>query len=208
MNEAATPQYYDDLDLSFDHAWAMIRDGASNRRSPCHMPVVATTDQLGAPHMRIMVLRHACHNSRKLRFHTDIRSTKIEQIGNQSASSVLFYDPAAKVQIRLSGHARIVQSGAEADAAWEQSTPFARRCYMAEAGPGSQLSGPSSGLPDWIEGRQPDEGQLTSARDNFAILLFEARHVEWLYLANSGHRRARWSWDDNNSLWNGGWFVP
>lgn len=206
MSDIDTPPYYDDLNLSFEQAWAVIGEGAANRRSPNHTPVVGTTDTACAPHLRIMVLRHACPNTRLLRFHTDMRSTKISQVAEKSDSSVLFYDPMAKVQIRLSGRAHIAQSGPEADAAWEQSTPFARRCYMAEFGPGSELNGPSSGLPEWIEGRQPDEEQLVSARANFAIFMFEARHLEWLYLANSGHRRALWSWDSNS--WNGRWLVP
>jgi hypothetical protein len=63
-------------------------------------------------------------------------------------------------------------------------------------------------LPDWIEGKQPEEGQLADYRRNFAALMFQADSIEWLYLANAGHRRARWQWDEAQNLWLGNWLVP
>lgn len=202
------PDYYDDLNLSFEKAWDVIENGLKDRHSPAHAPVVGTVDEDGAPQMRIMILRDVCRDTRTLRFNTDARSQKITQMRVNGATSILIYDVAAKVQLRLSGAAQVVKDGDVADTAWSQSTPFARRCYMAEASPGSEVSTPSSGLPDWIEGKQPSEAQLVDARPNFATLLFQAEQLEWLYLANAGHRRARWTWGDVQGLWNGRWLIP
>ena len=202
------PAYYDDLELSLDEAWSLVRTGVTNRHSPAHMPTVGTVDEHGAPQLRIMVLRDVIPETRTLRFHTDLRSIKADQIGRNSSTSVLVYDPAAKAQIRLSGHAEIITDGTIADTAWMTSTPFARRCYMAEAAPGTPLTKSSSGLPDWIEGKQPDEGQLADYRPNFAALMIEIDTIEWLYLANVGHRRARWQWDAEQTSWLGSWLVP
>ncbi len=202
------PDYYDDLDLSFEHAWEIIQNGLKDRHSPAHAPVVGTVDEQGAPQLRVMILRDVCRDTRTLRFNTDARSKKITQMRVNGTTSILIYDAAAKVQIRLSGQAQVIVNGDVADTAWSQSTPFARRCYMAEASPGSEVSAPSSGLPEWIEGRQPNEDQLLDARLNFATLLFKAERVEWLYLANVGHRRARWMWDDQRNLWDGRWLIP
>ena len=79
---------------------------------------------------------------------------------------------------------------------------------MAEAAPGTPLAEPSSGLPDWIAGKQPEEEQLAGYRANFAALLVEVDTIEWLYLANSGHRRARWQWDALQNSWAGRWLIP
>ena len=79
---------------------------------------------------------------------------------------------------------------------------------MAEAAPGKPVAHPSSGLPDWIEGRQPEEAQLADYRGNFATLLVEIDTIEWLYLANAGHRRARWQWDAAQNAWAGSWLIP
>ena len=209
MNDPVSfPAYYDDLALSFEEAWSLIAAGVTNRNSPSHMPAVGTVDPLGMPQLRIMILRDVSRDARTLRFHTDSRSIKAEQLRQNPATSVLIYDPAAKVQIRMSGKTHFTATGAVADIAWSASTPFARRCYMAEAAPGTPLAEPSSGLPDWIAGKQPEEEQLADYRANFAALLVEVDTIEWLYLANAGHRRARWQWDAVQNSWAGRWLIP
>ena len=160
-------------------------EGARSRHSPCHQAVIATTDA----DARVMVLRAYDPASRTLRFHTDARSPKAALIGDGAPVGVLFYDQAARIQLRCKGVGRIETSGAMADAAWTASTEFARRCYMGE-GPGVPSATPTSGLPDWIEGQQPSEAEVVPARANFAVLLVELASVDWLFLSNDGHRRA------------------
>lgn len=202
------PAYYDDLGLSFEEAWNLVEAGSTNRHSPAHTATVGTVDETGAPQLRIMILRDASRDTRTLRFHTDLRSIKAAQVRNNGATSVLIYDMSAKLQIRMSGQAQLLPIGDVADAAWSNSTPFARRCYMAEAAPGTPLDQPSSGLPKWIQGKKPDEAQLADYRPNFATMLVEIQSVEWLYLANAGHRRACWQWQDAQKSWQGTWLVP
>ncbi|MCX7267429.1 MAG: pyridoxamine 5'-phosphate oxidase family protein [Sphingomonadales bacterium] len=202
------PAYYDDLGLSFEEAWNLVEAGSTDRHGPAHTPTVGTVDETGAPQLRIMILRDASRDTRTLRFHTDLRSIKAAQVRNNGATSVLFYDMSAKLQIRMSGQTQLLPIGDVADAAWSNSTPFARRCYMAEAAPGLPIAGPSSGLPEWIQGKKPDEAQLADYRQNFSTMLVEIQSVEWLYLANPGHRRARWQWQDAQKSWQGTWLVP
>jgi pyridoxamine 5'-phosphate oxidase len=205
---ADSAPFYDDLGSSFTKAWDVIEPGASKRTSSAHTPVVATVDELGQPQLRIMVLREASRDTRLLRFHTDVRSPKTTQVRKDNHASVLMYDPGEKLQLRLGGTAWVEHEGASVDAAWQGSTTFARRCYMAQAAPGSTVGEPTSGLPVWIEGKQPDEADLADARQNFALLWFRVASVEWLYLANSGHRRAKWMWNPESERWSGSWLVP
>jgi hypothetical protein len=198
-NQVALPAYYNDLDASFAEAWNVVEAGVTDRNSPAHTPTVGTVDADGTPQLRIMILRAVSRDLRTLRFHTDARSDKTAQLQHKAATSVL---------VRLSGRAYIAAQGDVADMAWSGSTPFARRCYMAEAAPGTPITQPSSGLPEWIEGKQPEEEQLVDYRRNFAALMFQADSMEWLYLANAGHRRARWQWDQAQNLWLGSWLVP
>lgn len=202
------PAFYDDLNLSFLKAWDLIEPGAAKRTSPAHTPAVATVDEHGQPQLRIMVLRGANRNTRRLRFHTDLRSGKIIEIGHRTCASVLMYDPLEKLQLRLAGNISLASEGSDVDNAWQQSTTFARRCYLAEASPGTVSEKPTSGLPNWIEGKQPGEEDLVEARANFALLWFEADSIEFLYLANAGHRRAKWDWDERTGSWLGRWLVP
>lgn len=207
-HQVALPAYYNELEASFAEAWNVVEAGVKDRNSAAHTPTVGTVGADGTPQLRIMILRAVSRDLRTLRFHTDARSDKTTQLQQEAAASVLVYDPAAKAQIRLSGRAHIVSNGDVADKAWSGSTPFARRCYMAEAAPGTPTAQPSSGLPEWIEGKQPEEEQLADYRGNFAALMFQADSMEWLYLANAGHRRARWHWDQTQNLWLGSWLVP
>lgn len=200
--------FYDDLDASRAEARRLIEIGAHDRRSEAHCPSLATLDADGSPTQRIMILRHVDWDARKLRFHTDARSLKTEQIAKRNAASVLFYLPESKIQLRLNGTISLVTTGEAVDCAWNEATLFARRCYMATTAPGLHSAQPVSGLPEFIVGRQPTEQDIAPARENFALLHLKFDTLEWLYLANAGHRRARWVWSDANCEWQGCWLIP
>ena len=174
-----------------------LSECAQDRRSAMHTPVVATADA----DARVMVLRDFDTDSWTLRFHTDARAPKCALIGAGAPVGVLFYDRDARLQLRCRGTGRIEGYGPIADAAWEESTTFARRCYMGE-GPGTPSDEPTSGLPDWIEGEQPTEEQVAPVRDHFAVLLVELAEVDWFSLSNDGHRRAVVTRDS------GRWIAP
>lgn len=200
--------FYNDLVASFAEARRLIEPGATDRRSEAHCPTIATLDANGFPSQRVMILRHVDWLARKLRFHTDARSTKTSTLSERNATSVLFYLPETKVQLRLKGMISITTVGDEIDQAWDNATLFARRAYMATTAPGTAVDQPVSGLPAFIEGRQPTDEDIAPARQNFALLHVEFDTVEWLYLANSGHRRARWRWNAAATNWEGCWLIP
>ncbi len=192
----------DTLDEAIADIVHQLERGASQRKSAMHTPVVATQDA----DQRIMVLREFDAEQRLLRFHTDARSPKCATIGEGDPVSVLFYDSDTKTQIRARGNGRIEHYGPAADAAWEASTTFARRCYLAQDAPGAVSDEGTSGLPEWAEGIQPSEDQVAPARENFAVLLVTLDRLDWLYLANSGHRRAVFT--AGKQGWSGNWAVP
>ena len=167
-----------------------------------HTPVVGTADG----DLRVMVLRAFDLASRTLRFHTDVRSPKVAAIRGDPSITVLFYDPEAKVQIRARGIGRVNTDDALVDAAWDQATPFAKRCYLAESAPGGSSESAVSGLPDWVEGINPSAAQVAPGRENFAVLLVRIEAFDWLYLANTGHRRARFEVSEERMI--GNWLVP
>jgi pyridoxamine 5'-phosphate oxidase len=207
MTATPLPSFYNDLDLTLKEVRALLTSGAQDRNSAAHHPVIASIDRDGRPQQRVMILRDCDWEQRRLRFHTDSRSHKISQIYETPEVSVLVYDEAAKIQIRLSGRAWI-DTDDLATEAWHASTQFARRCYMAEQAPGTETDAPTSGLSGTVEGIQPDEEQLTPARENFAALLVGFDGIDFLYLANAGHRRARWRWDPLIAGWSGTWLIP
>lgn len=200
------PAFYNDLNRSLERGWDLIAEGVTNRDSQCHTPVVATVGADGRPAQRVLVLREYDRENHILRFHTDARSDKISEIAEQPRCSVLLYDTAAKIQLRLGGMVRIETKGALSEQAWLDADNYARRCYLAMPGPGTPAEAPTSGLPAQLEGAKPSDAQLEPARSNFAILMVRVEIVDFLYLAHQGHRRARF--ERTADRWTGQWLVP
>jgi pyridoxamine 5'-phosphate oxidase len=185
----AIPGFYNDLDATLAHAWAMIGRGVADRRFAFHTPVIGTVDEAGAPSQRVMVLRAANGGERMLRLHTDTRSNKLAHVAQQPRVSVLFYDVGAKLQLRVGGIGQIHAEDDIARQAWLQSRPQSRLCYEQGVAPVDARFAAS------------DVGQK-----NFSVLTVLVDTIESLYLAIEGHRRARWMWNDNQ--WQGTWLAP
>jgi 3-hydroxyisobutyrate dehydrogenase len=174
-----------------------------DRRSPLHAPVVVSGDV----DARVMVLRAFDAQTWRVRFHTDARAPKVAVFAADPRAALLFYDKAAKVQIRARGIAEVITRGREVDAAWAASTNFARRCYLGD-GPGTPSDVPTSGLPAQFEGSEPDEAQLVPARENFALLAITLTAIDWFYLAHTGHIRAQFDRAGEHGNWQGRWVSP
>lgn len=189
-----------------ESGWSLLEAGAANRRAMMHTPVVASLNHDGHPDQRVLVLRGVERRERLLRFHTDARSPKVGQIGSGRPVHVLAYEADARVQLRMSGHGWIAGDGPETEKAWEDSTLFARRCYLSREGPGSDSAVPTSGLPKSVEGRKPSKKQVLPGRRNFCLLTVRINCMDWFNLAQTGHRRAMIEWEQG--LPHGRWLVP
>ena len=193
---------FDQLDdVRTDLTNRLIR-AARDRKSPMHTPAVVSSDV----DARTMVLREFDSTAWTLRFHTDTRAPKVARIEADPRMAVLFYDKGAKIQIRVKGTAEILRDAPMTDTAWDNGSNFARRCYMGD-GPGAASDVPTSGLPTELEGVEPTDEQLIPARDNFAVLLVKLCELDWLYLAHTGHIRARFE-TDAQEQWQGRWVAP
>ena len=178
-----------------------LTGAAEDRHAPMHVPAVVTSDV----DARSMVLRSFDPDCWTLRFHTDLRAPKVAAIRADPRMAVLFYDKAAKIQIRVRGHGAVAGDGVAIDAAWAGSTNFARRCYLGE-GPGAESNTATSGLPPEFERTEPTDEELLPARTNFAILTVTLAELDWFYLAHSGHSRALFT--RHGEDWQGRWVAP
>lgn len=192
----------DDLTAIAADLWVQLERGKADRKSPWHTPVVGTADG----DLRIMVLRHVDPAAGGLRFHTDARSPKVAILAANPSATILFYDPAAKLQLRCTGTARIAASDAATDAAWAASTTASRRCYLAPIAPSSAAPAPTSGLPPAFDNRLPSLAESEAGRIHFATLTVTLDRIDWLYLAHDGHRRALF--ERSGDHWSAGWLVP
>ncbi len=192
----------DSFDALIDDALARLNRAVRDRDAPMHSPVVVTGDG----DARIMVVRAADGDLAALRFHTDARSPKVRTIAADARITVLAYDPFDRVQLRLTGTARVEQTGDWADAAWAATSPLGRRCYLAMVGPGAPLSAPESALPADLRDHRPTLAQSEAGRANFAIVLVRVTAFDWLRLGRDGGLRARF--ERSECGWQGEWIAP
>jgi pyridoxamine 5'-phosphate oxidase len=190
MTAFPEPAFYNDLTEILNESWRLMARGVADRRSSFHHPTVATLGDDGRPRLRTVILR-GCHvPSRTLRFHTDDRSQKVQEITRDPRVGLHFYDPTAKIQLRLDGVATLHREDSIADSAWAATRSFSRQCYGIQPGPGVKLDeGKDFTLPETT-----DEA-TAPGRANFCPVTVEVKSVEWLYLAAAGHRRAMFNWD-------------
>ena len=192
---------FDTLDDVRADLAARLTRASKDRKSPMHVPAVITSDV----DARAMVLREFDRQDWALRFHTDTRAPKVAAIEADPRMAVLFYDKGAKIQIRARGSGAVLRDAPITDAAWDNGSNFARRCYLGD-GPGTLSDAATSGLPAEFEGVEPSDEQLVSARANFAVVRIELRELDWLYLAHTGHARAHFAREGDE--WNGRWISP
>jgi len=193
--QAPRPDWYDDLDGSLAEGWGLLVRGAADRRSPMHTIAIATVDAEGLPSVRTVVLRAIDPTAWRFRFHTDARSRKLDEISRRPIVAALAYHPPAKIQLRLTGPARVLAGDATASI-WAKVTPQGRQCYRVARAPGEPIASPAEGA-----------SMVDDGRERFRVVEVDVVSFEWLYLAADGHRRAHFQRGAAGQV-TGEWLVP
>lgn len=172
----------------------MLGHGVTDRHHAFHLGVLCCIGLDGLADARTVVLRGADPEGLTLRCHTDRRSPKFASLQKHPPCAWVFYDPGARVQIRVRGVAELHTDDVVAEEAWQTSGVQSRRCYAVEQPPSSVVPAP---------GPQPDlEGaDWISARSHFAVIITRVVGLEWLWLHHGGHRRARFDEAHPDGVW-------
>ncbi len=178
-----------------------LDDSAS---SPWKTPTLANLEG-NRPAVRTLILRQASFEHRRLRCYTDLRSTKINSIRQNSLVAWHIYDHTRQIQVRLHSTMSILTSGPKVDQAWNNATPTSRLCYLASYPPGMKLPSFDINLPEHLRGTIPTETQLAAGRHNFAVLESVVDHIDYLKLDRQGNIRAEFQWDSND--WQSQWIA-
>lgn len=201
MPDHDSKDYYDDLEKTLNHAHMLLEGAVTQLESLLRTPVLSTIrqDTADAPSVssRMVVMREFDCRQRQLSFYTDMRSSKVSEIENNPAVSVLFYDPDTKVQLRLSGHSTIHRNDDATATIWQTVPTRNKALYGTEPAPGTHLSaGDDYSIGGGVS--QNDDEQY------FCLIKVNYHQLEWLYLARQGHRRALYRWhsaEDFTSQW-------
>lgn len=186
------PDHYNDIDKIYDEIWSRLKIGKKDRNSEFHQCYVASTGN-EFPSVRTVVLRHVDKDLLTIGFHTDIRSNKINEIKHKSNVTVLLYDHASKIQLKINGIAEINHKNANTEAIWSNIRDFSKKCYSVQYAPGTNSSKPTSGYPEEYEDTLPPPQELELGYENFSHVSIAIKAIEWLYLHQSGHRRAKFT---------------
>ena len=187
------PDSYSHIGETLDSAKLILSEAVSNTQTLFHTPVVSTMNENKIV-SRVMVLREFNFDKKILRFHTDNRAAKIDNLTKNPSSTVIGYDADLKIQIKMQGEAKVHIDDEVAKIAWNESTPRSKKCYSVKGGSSKKIENPG----DYdITNFEVEDGY-----QNFAVIIFNFLSLEFLYLKSSGHRRALHDWyDDYSSTW-------
>ncbi len=180
--------------------WDRLVSGATKSRSPFHTPCVATLNQEEVS-LRTVVLRKALAKERELRFHTDIRSPKWQDLSQNPSISALFYDAVDRIQLRVKGKAVLHHTNEITAEAWQKTSLSSRKCYLTLFSPSSFTEESTSGLTDDIEHENFTLAESESGYTNFGIVSIHVQSIDWLWLNHAGHRRANFDYKKGVNSW-------
>ena len=157
---------------------------------PFRVFTAATADADGVPDARVVVLRGFDPVGREVRFHTDARAPKVDQLRARPRVSLVFYDDAVKLQVRIPATATVHHEDGTAAAAWGSSLVRSRADYAVADEPGVELE------PDAPTGNPPPPSMDDpTAFGNFVLVTCRFDSIDVLELNPAGHRRAVFTWD-------------
>jgi pyridoxamine 5'-phosphate oxidase len=174
---------------TLDQVWQRLEQGVSDRTAPARHPVLATVGDGGEA--RIVVLRAARRDTATVDLHTDLRSAKVAHVRAEPRATLLVWDPASHLQIRLRMRIRILTGDGVAPD-WDRVPQGARLVYGADPAPGRPVS-------------SPDAVILSADPAAFAVLRGTITQIETLHLGPDLHRRCMFSATDG---WQGQWLAP
>ena len=190
------PDTYDQISETLSTAESILDNAVDNAKTLFHTLILSSLDE-GKIASRVVVLREFNSKERYLRFHTDARAPKIKHFQKNSNASILGYDPALKIQLKLQGNVEVHLKDDVTIASWNESTTRSKKCYSVEGGSSLEIDNPAEYD---ISDVNIEDGYL-----NFAVIKFTYTSLEFLYLISSGHRRAVHSWDEELTS---NWLVP
>lgn len=195
-----------DLVAVESRCWQMLSDAVSDRKHPMRTMVVGSVSSSMAQ-IRTIVLRKVEKETRKIYFHTDLRSSKIDDIQATGQLSWLAYDPAQRTQIRLCGATILHHGDAFAQTQWNLTQHHSRRNYLLPEGPGKKHSADFTSVAHQLSDFSYTLEESEAGFQNFVVVETTVEKLDWYYAHHTGNRRAGFTYD-NGLLIQADWLTP
>lgn len=193
-----------DLNGILQDSWHRMINGTLVKNHPFRSPSIATVEN-ECPIIRTVILRKALAAEKTLIFHTDYRSPKLNQIIKNSNLFWLFYDPKAKIQLRIKTNATVHYHDEVTLKHWSAIRSESKKTYLVQPAPSIISDISTDGLSKFKETELTDK-QLVTGYQNFAVIECMVKELDWLYLNKDGHRRAKFIFQ--NDTVEKYWLVP
>jgi PPOX class probable FMN-dependent enzyme len=156
---------------------------------------LATVRENGLPANRTVVFRGFLENTNQLKFITDLRSAKAEQISNQPAAEICWYFPNSREQFRIGGKLNLVtvETDSHLQTArtkmWQEISDSGRLQFVWPEPGEEREKNPAAFTPPAPDPLQPV--------DNFCLLLLEPTELDHLELRGEPQNRTFYKLDQN-----------
>ena len=178
----------------------LLENGANERDHDFHIMTFCTIGKLGVE-ARSVVLRNFDKEKNIIRFHTDYRSPKLNDIKNNPNTVCLVYSYKLKTQLRIKTHSSIHYEDAIWNAAWDSTGLSSRKCYLTKYNPSCNIDEKDDGLPLELKGKTPSLKQSEEGKKNFCVVDNKILEMDYLYLKSSGHERMQLDFNSNKFSW-------
>ena len=195
-----------DLSTVEKDCWEMLSVAVSNRKDPMRTMVVGSVAGTMAQ-IRTVVLRKVEINEKNIYFHTDIRSSKIEDIRRTGQLSWLAYDQAQRTQIRLCGTTVLHHGNELAKTQWNLTHHHSRRNYLLPEGSGKKHSEDFKTHQDKLSDFSYTLEESEAGFKNFVVVITNVEKLDWYYAHHTGNRRAGFTYE-NGLLKYADWLTP
>ncbi|WP_371156743.1 pyridoxamine 5'-phosphate oxidase family protein [Jannaschia sp. 2305UL9-9] len=175
---------WDDLTTLRAHLWDRLALGAARSDDPFRFVAFATAGRHG-PEARMVGLRRADAKASLVEVHSDLRTGKVAALRHDPRATLLFWDAATQVQLRVNVICDIVPADPDR---WAGVPSAARDNYGTDPAPGVPLSDPANLT------RTPDI-------DRFVALPGRVTRMDAVSLAHAPHRRAVFEGPDLIGQW-------
>lgn len=175
-------------------------DLATSSRGAFTTLSLSTTGLDHRPKSRTIILRQVNKENGVIRFATDLRSRKIEEINAQPYVALTGYDGNESVQIRLEGRAYINLSPEQTKSFFNTLKPHTHYLFTSNERPGSKIS-----RPDDVQFAKESDRTSDIAFQNFGLVDIVLDAMEWLDLSKAPHHRLRF--ERTGEHWSHHWLV-
>jgi hypothetical protein len=200
------------LNAILDSVWRELQRAPADPGHPWRTPALATVDSgtppKDEPDVRIVVLRRCEPDHPRLTAWTDLRAPKVRQLRAEPRAVWLFYDPAARIQVRAYAACRILSAGPIWEREWEVCPPLNRSSYLGPYAPGTRLASCDPNRPEEFRSRPPTREESERGRTQFGVIAAQVLRLDWLRLDERGHQRARFAWTNPGEPARADWIAP